>query len=90
MAEDLIQLMWKDMGDCECFSLQSDESMNVSDLVLICIFIRMVFSDITAKVELLAVLSIKDSREEMTYFNCLKTLRKSSAPRIQIGVYRHG
>ena len=53
MAEDLIQQMCKDIGDCECFSLQLDESTDVSNTAKVCIFICMVFSDITAKEKLL-------------------------------------
>ena len=49
MAEDLTQQMWTDIRNCEFFSLQLDESTDVSDTAQMCIFIRMVFSDITAK-----------------------------------------
>lgn len=59
MAADLTQQMWKDIRDCECFSLQLDESTDVSDTAQMCIFIRMVFSDITAKAELLTELPMK-------------------------------
>ena len=31
LAEDLTQQMWKDIGDYKCFSLQLDESTDVSD-----------------------------------------------------------
>ena len=49
MTENLIQQMWKNIGDCECFSLQLDEFMDVSDTAQMRISICMVFSDITAK-----------------------------------------
>lgn len=65
MAEDLTQQMWKDIGDCECFSMQVDESTDVSDQAQVCIFICMVFSDITAKEELLTV-PLKNRRKERT------------------------
>ena len=60
MAEDLTQQMWKDIGDCECFSLQLDESTDVSDTAQMCVFIRMVFSDMTAREELLTLLPMKE------------------------------
>lgn len=62
MAEDLTQQVWKGIADCECFSLQFDESTDVS--AQMCIFILMVFTDIIAKEELLTVLPMK---EPMTY-----------------------
>ena len=55
MAEDL-----KDIADCQCFSLQLDESMDVSDTAQLCIFIRMAFTDMTAKEELLTLLPMKE------------------------------
>ncbi|KAF7650099.1 hypothetical protein LDENG_00131240 [Lucifuga dentata] len=39
MADDLTQQLWKDIADCECFSLQLDESMDISDTAQLCIFI---------------------------------------------------
>ena len=60
MAEDSTQQMWKDIADCQCFSLQLKKSTDVSGTGQMCIFIRMVFSDITAKEELLTVLSMKE------------------------------
>lgn len=62
MAEDLTQQMWKDIGDCECFSLQLDESTDVSATAQMCIFTRMVFSDLSAKEELLIALSMKEQK----------------------------
>ena len=43
IAEDLTRQLWKDIADCECFSLQLDKSTDVSDTAQLCIFIRMVF-----------------------------------------------
>ena len=53
MAEDLTQQLRKDIEDCECFSLQLDESTDVSDTAQLCVSIRMVFTNMTAKEELL-------------------------------------
>ena len=78
MAEDLTQQMWTDIRNCEFFSLQLDESTYVSDTAQMCVFIRMVFSDITAKEELLTVLFMKEQtrREDIQYFRRLKTLSR--------------
>ena len=40
VAEDLIQQMWKNVEDCDCFSLQLDEFTDVSDTAQMCIFIQ--------------------------------------------------
>lgn len=56
MGDNLVQQLAKDIDCCECFSLQMDESTDITDKAQLCIFIRMVFHDMTAKEELLAVL----------------------------------
>lgn len=56
MGDNLVQHLAKDIDCCECFSLQMDESTDITDKAQLCIFIRMVFHDMTAKEELLAVL----------------------------------
>lgn len=55
MGDNLVQQLGKDIDYCECFSLQMDESTNITDKAQLCIFIRMVH-DMTAKEELLTVL----------------------------------
>lgn len=72
MAQDLTQQMWKDIGDCEYFSLQLDESTDVSDTAQLCIYIRMVFSDITAKEELLTMLPMKEHTRGEDIFQSFK------------------
>ena len=47
MAEDWTQQLRRDIADCECFSLQLGESTDTSDTAQLCIFIRMVFTDMT-------------------------------------------
>lgn len=84
MAEDLTQQMWKDIGDCECFSPQLDESMDVGDTSQMCIFIRMVFSDITAKEELLTVLPMKEHTRGEDIFQSFKNFIE----KIQLPVYK--
>ena len=58
MAEDLIQQMWKDIGDCEGFLLQLDESRDVSD--------------ITAQEELSTVIPLKEHRPGDKIFQSFK------------------
>uniref|UniRef100_A0A669C9P0 HAT C-terminal dimerisation domain-containing protein n=1 Tax=Oreochromis niloticus TaxID=8128 RepID=A0A669C9P0_ORENI len=81
MAEDLTQQLWKDIRDCQCFSLQLDESTDVSDTAQVCIFIRMVFTDITAKEELLTVLPMKEQTRGEDIFQSFKNfIEKTQLP----------
>ena len=59
MSEDLHSQLKKDVNSCECFSLQFDESTDMVDVAQLCIYIRMVFDDMTAKEELLTILPLK-------------------------------
>ena len=74
MAEDLTQQLWKDITDCECFSLQLDESTDVIDTSQLCIFIWMVFTDMTAKEELLTILPMKEYTREEDIFQSFKNI----------------
>ena len=58
VAENLTQQLRRDIADCGCFSLQLDKSTDTSDTAQLCIFIKMVFIDMTAKEELLTLLPI--------------------------------
>lgn len=72
MADDLTQQLWKDIADCQCFSLQLDESTDLSDTAQLCIFIRMVFKDMTAKEELLTMLPMKEHTRGEDIFQTFK------------------
>ena len=81
MAEDLTQQMWKDIGYCECFSLQLDESTDVSDTAQMCVFIRMVLSDMTAREELLTLLPMKEkARGEDIFLSFKNFIEKTQLP----------
>ena len=58
MAEDLTQQLRRDM-QTECFSLQLDKSTDTSDTAQLCVSVWMVFTDMTAKEELLTLLPMK-------------------------------
>ena len=49
MEENLAAQLEKDIDRCECFSLQFDESTDSVDIAQLCVFIRMVFENMTAK-----------------------------------------
>ena len=81
IAEDLTRQLWKDIADCECFSLQLDESTNVSDTAQLCIFIRMVFTNMTAKEELLTILPLKEHTRGEDIFKSFKNfIEKTQFP----------
>uniref|UniRef100_A0A087XSU0 Uncharacterized protein n=1 Tax=Poecilia formosa TaxID=48698 RepID=A0A087XSU0_POEFO len=81
MADDLTQKLWKDIADCECFSLQLDESTDVSDTAQLCIFIRMVFTDMNAREELLTVLPMKEHTRGEDIFQSFKNfIEKTQLP----------
>ena len=84
MAEGLIEQMCKDVRDGKCFSLQLYKSANVSDTAQMCIFIRIVFCDITAKEELLTVPPMKEHRRGDEIFQSFKNLIEKS----QLPVYK--
>lgn len=81
MAQDLMQQLWKDIADCECFSLQLDEPTDASDTAQVCIFIRIVFPDMTAKEELLTVLSMTGQTRGEDIFQSFKNfIEKTQLP----------
>lgn len=84
MAEDLTKQLWKDITDCECFSLQLDESTDVSDTAQLCIFIRMVFTDMSTREELLTILPMKEHTRGEDIFQSFKNFIKKT----QLPVYK--
>ncbi|XP_049444494.1 general transcription factor II-I repeat domain-containing protein 2-like [Epinephelus fuscoguttatus] len=69
MTEDVEGQLKKDIDACECFSLQFDESTDTVDVAQLCVFIRMVFDDISAKEELLIFLPLKGHTRGEDVFN---------------------
>lgn len=45
------ELLIEAINSCECFSLQIDESTGIIDVAQLCLFVRMVFEDMSAKEE---------------------------------------
>ena len=74
MAEDLTQQLQRDIADCKCFSLQLDESTDSSDTAQLCVFIQMVFTDMTEKEELLTLLPMKERTRREDIFQSDKNV----------------
>ncbi|XP_068191993.1 uncharacterized protein [Antennarius striatus] len=80
-AEDLNQQLWEDISDCECFSLQVDEPADGRDMGQVYVYIRLVFTDITAKEELLTVLTVKEQTRGEDIFKLFKNfMEKTQLP----------
>ncbi|RXN37666.1 general transcription factor II-I repeat domain-containing 2A-like protein [Labeo rohita] len=81
MAEDVEAQLRKDIEQCECFSLQFDESTDVVDVAQLCVFIRMVFGDMGAKEELLTILPLKGhTRGEDIFQAFMEFVNKTQLP----------
>ncbi|KAG8237259.1 hypothetical protein J437_LFUL011289 [Ladona fulva] len=73
IADDMQSQLKRDMETCEWFSLQFDESMDISDTSQLAVIIRMVFNDSTVKEELLKILPLKKRTREEDIYNVSKT-----------------
>ena len=72
MAKDLTQQLRRDIADYEYFSLQLDKSTDTNDTAQLRIFLQMVFTDMTAKVELLTLLLMKERMRGEDIFQAFK------------------
>lgn len=59
ISKDINEQLHKDIVRCVAFSLQLDESTDITDTAQLLIFIRMVFEDFSTKEELLSMISLK-------------------------------
>ncbi|XP_050503441.1 protein FAM200A-like [Diabrotica virgifera virgifera] len=59
MSEDVVSQMKMDLQRSIFFSLQFDESTDISDTSQLAIFVRMIFDDFTAKEELVKIIPLK-------------------------------
>lgn len=81
MNSDLADQLTEDMTNCICFSLQFDESTDMVDTSQLCIFIRMVFKDMSVKEELLTILPLKKkTRGEDVYCAFKKYIEEKKIP----------
>ncbi|KAG8436973.1 hypothetical protein GDO86_007888 [Hymenochirus boettgeri] len=59
MSADIVSQLKKDLDDCKFFSLQLDESVDLTDTSQLAMFVRMVFSDFEVKEELVKIIPLK-------------------------------
>ncbi|GFW11751.1 general transcription factor II-I repeat domain-containing protein 2A [Trichonephila clavipes] len=74
MNNNLEDLLNDDLKACKFQSLQFDKSTDISDIAQLCIFLRMVFEDMTSKEELLTIIALKGQNERQDIYNSFKTL----------------
>ncbi|XP_035215021.1 zinc finger BED domain-containing protein 5-like, partial [Stegodyphus dumicola] len=72
IAENLEAELANDMENCIFFSLQMDESADVTNISQLAICVKMVFSDFTTKEEFLKVLPLKGSTRGEDIFSTFK------------------
>ncbi|KAG8229912.1 hypothetical protein J437_LFUL008244 [Ladona fulva] len=73
IADDMQSQLKRDVETCEWFSLQFDESMDISDTSQLAVIIRMLFNNFIVKEELLKILPLKKRTRGEDIYNVFKT-----------------
>ncbi len=90
MAEDVETQLKKDIDACECFSLQFVKSTDAVDVAQLCVFIRMVFGDMSAKEELLTILPLKGhTRGEDIFKTFMDFVKKEQTAPLQAHLHHN-
>jgi len=85
MEEKLAAELERDIGRRECFSIQFDESTDSVDIAQLCVFIRMVFKNMTVKEELLRFLPLKGhTRGEDIFQAFMNYANKTKLPLVKL------
>jgi len=71
-SQNVTEQLKIDIDRCVTFSLQIDESTDVSDTAQLIVFIRMLLNDFTSKEELLCMISLKERTRGLDIFNSFK------------------
>lgn len=81
LSQNLEQLLKEDLQKCSFLSLQFDESTDVTDIAELCIFVRLVFEDMTSKEEFLTMIQLKgQTRGEDIYRSFKEFIEKTEFP----------
>lgn len=84
MSENINEQLQRDIVRCVAFSLQLDESTDITDTAQLLIFIRMVFEDFSTKEELLSMISLKGKTRGLDIF----TEFKAYISKIKLPLYK--
>ncbi|XP_035212747.1 zinc finger BED domain-containing protein 5-like [Stegodyphus dumicola] len=72
-ADDMQSQLKRDLEKCEWFSLQFDESTDISDTSQLAVMIRMLFNDFSVKAELFKILPLMMRTRRKDIYNVFKT-----------------
>lgn len=77
ISTDIQTQLKTDLEICDWFSLQFDESTDISDTAQLAVMVRMVFSNFTVKEDMLQILPMKGQTRGEDIYNTFKTYAKS-------------
>ncbi|KAL1492435.1 hypothetical protein ABEB36_010687 [Hypothenemus hampei] len=78
---NLEELLKENIDKCRFLSLQFDESTDITDIAQLCVFIRMVFQDMSVTEELLTILPMKGQTRGHDIYNSFKSfINKTEFP----------
>lgn len=77
ISTDLQTQLKTDLEICDYFSLQFDESTDISDTAQLAVMVRMVFSNFTVKEDLLTILPMKGQTRGEDIYNIFRTYANS-------------
>ncbi|KAK7925082.1 hypothetical protein WMY93_007392 [Mugilogobius chulae] len=72
LSKDVDHQVQKDLSNCEYFSLQLDESVDIVDTAQLVVFVRMAFSDSSTKEDFLTLLHLKERTRGEDIYNEVK------------------
>ena len=77
ISTDIQTQLKTDLEICDWFSLQFDESTDISDTAQLAVMVRMVFSNFTVKEDMLQILPMKGQTRDEDIYNTFRTYAKS-------------
>lgn len=77
ISTDIQTQLKTDLEICDWFSLQFDESTDISDTAQLAVMVRMVFSNFTVKEDMLQILPMKGQTRGEDIYNTFRTYAKS-------------
>ncbi|KAF0751864.1 zinc finger BED domain-containing protein 5-like [Aphis craccivora] len=81
IGQNLVEILKQDIKECVYFSLQFDESTDITDTAQLCIFIRLVFSNFNSKEELLTIIPMKSTTRGVDIYQAfINFVNKSNLP----------
>uniref|UniRef100_A0A8C8SXX4 Uncharacterized protein n=1 Tax=Pelusios castaneus TaxID=367368 RepID=A0A8C8SXX4_9SAUR len=81
LCEDMSQQVHQALADCDCFSLQFSESVDMTDTAQLIVFVRMAFKDTTVKEDFLTFLPFKEqTRGEVIYKEFKRYVTEKNIP----------